>query len=121
MKESIESIARWHRETFPDATLLTQLEKFKEETQEWHNSQHITDEGIIVGDISELADMFIAACGIARFNRIDAIFNFMYVADELENSTYASIDLEQAIDAKMEINRARKWNNKDGYYKHKES
>lgn len=119
MKEPIESIARWHRETFPDATLLTQLEKFNEEKKEWQASQHITPQGLILGDIYELADMFIVACGIARFNHADAMYNFRAVAEELHNCRYATIDLEDAIDAKMEINRARKWKNNKGYYKHK--
>ena len=29
MKETIISIAKWHEETFPDATLEGQIEKYK--------------------------------------------------------------------------------------------
>lgn len=120
MKESIETIARWHRETFPDATLRTQLEKFQEEKKEWEQSRHIEPTGIISGDVSELADMFIVACGISRFRHVDAMWNFARVATELEQSYFSTTDLEHAVDAKMEINRARHWNNNGGYYKHTE-
>ena len=118
--ESIESIARWHRETFPEATVLSQLEKFREELKEWHESQRITSEGLIVGDITELADCFIVCCGLARFNNVEALFTFRTVAQELENSMYASIDLEQAIMKKMKVNRSRRWVNNNGVYRHKE-
>ena len=118
--ESIESIARWHRETFPDATVLSQQKKFQEELKEWHESQHITDQGLILGDITELADMFIVACGLARFNNADALFAFRTVSEELSHSMYPTIDLEMAIMKKMKINRARKWENNDGLYRHKE-
>lgn len=121
MKESIESIARWHRETFPDATLLAQLEKFQEEKKEWETSMYLSPDGHILGDVSELADMFIVACGIARFNHIDAMYNFHAITNVLHNTIFATLDLERAIDAKMEINRARTWNNNNGYYKHKDN
>lgn len=120
MKESIESIARWHKETFPDETLLGQLNKFQEEKKEWQASQHITETGAIMGDVSELADMFIVACGISRFGHIDAMWNFARVAHELEHSCFSSGDLEHAIDEKMEINRSRKWKHIDGNYHHTE-
>ena len=48
-----------NEETFPEATLTNQLEKFTEETRELERVDN--------QDISELADMFIVACGISRF------------------------------------------------------
>lgn len=121
MKESILSIAQWHAETFPDATLLQQNLKFKEELGEWIASTHVTDQGLILGDMLELADMFIVACGISRFAHVDAMFSFRTVASQMEHTHHTSKDLEKAIDAKMEINRARTWNNNNGYYKHKDN
>lgn len=118
--ETIETIARWHRETFPEATLLSQLEKFREEKKEWLESQHITDDGLIIGDIMELADMQIVACGLARFDSTEAIFAFRRVAEELEHSMYATIDLQNAVESKMKVNRKRQWRNNNGLYKHKE-
>ena len=46
MKETIISIAKWHEETFPDATLDGQKVKYTEELHEWEESQY--------EDISEL-------------------------------------------------------------------
>lgn len=119
MKWTISDIAQWHKETFPDATLRKQMEKFQEEKKEWLASQHITDEGIIDGDITELADMVIVACGCSRFSDLEAIFQFRTIANELEPSRFATIDLEKAIDDKMNINKTRTWNNNNGFYKHK--
>ena len=36
MSETIETIARWHSETFKDATLDGQIEKFYEELNEYN-------------------------------------------------------------------------------------
>lgn len=118
--ETIETIARWHRETFPDTSLLKQLEKFQEEKKEWQKSQRITNEGLIVGDIMELADMQIVACGLARFDSVEAIFAFRRVAEELEHTACATIDLQRAVEAKMKVNRNRQWCNNNGLYRHKE-
>lgn len=112
MKETIKSIIDWHEITFPDATLLGQKEKYHKEFQEWYMSG--------CEDISELADMFIVACGIARFNTIEAMFCFGRVDDNLTISVFTTKELEKAIDKKMEINRKRKWNFQDGQYQHKE-
>lgn len=111
-KETIQSIIEWHTKTFPNATLEGQLEKFKKERKEWLDSEHT--------DISELADMFIVACGVARFDTIEAMFCFGRVDDNLTISVFQTKELEKAIDKKMEINRKRKWNFQDGQYQHKE-
>lgn len=115
MKESIESIAQWSRETFPNATLLGQLNKFKDEKEEWEASPSNSE-----AELFELADMFIVACSIARFSATEAMFCLRRVADILENTCFATQDLERAIDKKMEINRARKWCIQDGNYQHTE-
>lgn len=111
--ETIYTIMRWHTETFPDATLWGQLDKYQEEQNEWIDSNY--------SDISELADMFIVACGIARFDlqegffHIADVFNWYASAEELQLS-----GLEEAVNKKMEINRQRKWNKGNGEYKHVE-
>lgn len=113
MKETIKSIIEWHETTFPDATLEGQKVKFEKEQKEWFDSDG--------QDLSELADMFIVACGIARFDSIVALdyFNSIYLSvtywDPIRNR-----DLQEAIDKKMEINRQRKWNFENGQYQHKE-
>ena len=115
MKESIESIAQWSRETFPDATLIGQLNKFKDEKEEWEETPCNTED-----ELFELADMFIVACSVARFSATEAMYCFRSVAEKLEISCFATQDLERAIDKKMEINRARKWCIKSGNYQHTE-
>lgn len=113
MKETIYTIIKWHEETFPDATLEGQLDKYQEEQNEWIESNY--------SDVSELADMFIVACGIARF---DLHEGFFYISDVYD--WYANVeglqmfDLTEAINKKMEINRQRKWDKGNGEYKHVE-
>ena len=111
MKESILSIAKWHEETFPDTDLKGQMEKWHEEKNEWEQSSCC--------DIKELADMFIVACGLTRFNSPEAMFCFTRICDELASSGFATQDLEHAIDTKMERNRARAWKKQNnGTYHH---
>ena len=112
MKETIKSIIEWHETTFPDATLKGQKEKYHKEFQEWHMSG--------CKDISELADMAICACGIARFCTVDAMFLFKDIIDSARNAEITLGMLETAIEKKMGINRKRKWNFENGQYQHKE-
>ena len=102
MTETIQSIAQWHEQTFPDATLEGQKEKFQEEFKEFVDSDY--------KDISELADMFIVACGIARFDIHSALFYFADIYDWYN----ADIDLDpgtlqKTVDEKMAKNRQRTW------------
>ena len=115
MKESILTIAKWHEETFPDTDFNGQMEKWFEERIEWQSSFNPTQHG----DILELADMFVVACGLTRFNSTEAMFCFARICDELSNSRFATQDLEHAIDTKMKCNRARAWKKQDnGTYHH---
>lgn len=119
MKESILSIAQWHKDTFPDATLDGQKLKWIEETYEWKKSLHPATEDFVRGDLDELADMFIVACGLTRFSNTEAMFCFGSVEQELYDSLFSQSDLEEAIDKKMERNRARIWKKQDdGSYHH---
>ncbi len=63
MKETILSIAKWHEQTFPDTDLQGQLAKFQEETDEYAEDE----------SLAELADMFIVACGMTRFDNMAAL------------------------------------------------
>lgn len=110
MKESIKSIIEWSEQVFPDATLDGQWEKLDEEHKEWESSDN---------DISELADMFIVACSIARFSTVDALSAFGSVRDELQKAFVTWSTLEKAVNEKMQTNRARSWEKRDGQYKHK--
>lgn len=118
MKESILSIAQWHKDTFPDATLDGQKLKWLEETREWVETLRPATGDFIYGDVKELADMFIVACGLTRFSDAEAMFCFGRVERELCASLFTVAELENAIDEKMAKNRSRTWKNNNGLYKH---
>lgn len=103
MKETILSIAKWHEETFPDATLDGQIEKYNEEYDEFYEADTPKDA------VVELADMFIVVCGIARFSAMDALFYFHEVDHELGINSISFEQLSNAVDKKMEKNRKRVW------------
>lgn len=112
MTETIKSIADWNEQTFPDATFDDQRQKFYEEMGEYNNTDH--------KDISELADMFIVACGAIRFDLLEAMFELgtvCYFANK--NHEMRLKELRKAVNDKMEINRKRKWGKTDnGTYHH---
>lgn len=110
MKESIKSIMEWHEQTFPDATIVGQIHKFNEELKEYKES----------GKISELVDMFVVACGTARFNYIIAMKYFSIVFVLLCATEIKSGDFYLMVDDKMAKNRRRVWNKTgEGVYHHK--
>lgn len=111
MTETIFSIMQWHAEIFPDATLDGQLEKYQEEQTEFVESNY--------KDVTELADMFIVACGIARFDIHEGLFYFADIYDWFNSDITLSIeDLQRAVDEKMAVNRQRTWHKQNGLYKH---
>ena len=111
--ESIASIIEWHTETFPEATLDGQIEKFLEERVEYATAENAEHE------IEELADCFIVACGIARFN---PIYGGRFLGETFnaftQNQDVTISKLQDAIDAKMQVNRKRKWGKGKGNYQH---
>lgn len=109
MKEDIQSIIEWHKQTFPDATISGQIHKFREEQKEYKESKYI----------SELVDMFVVACGTARFNYIIAMKYFSIVFVELCASGITSGEFYLMVDDKMAKNRRRVWNKTGkGVYHH---
>jgi hypothetical protein len=107
-QELAEKITEVHEELFPDATLETQCAKFEEEFEEFREARN--DEEIK----SELADLFIVACGIKRFNY--GIFYILFrglIEGIPDNHEFA-----EAVIAKMNKNIKRKWDNRNGLYKH---
>lgn len=110
-RETVLSIAQWHAETFPDADKDAQARKFFEEKDEWDASGKT--------DILELADMFIVACGICRFDVMTALAALRVVDSCRVNAGVEVGEFLDAIDDKMKINRARTWEQRGGLYKHK--
>lgn len=101
MQETILSIIEWHGQTFPQATKESQIAKYREELGEFMEATgaHRTE---------ELADMFISAVGLMRFDLFEGITR---LTDVLYcKRPWACIGekkLCQAIDNKMRINRLR--------------
>lgn len=112
MKETIKTIMDWHEQTFPDATLNSQLVKYQEEQREWVESG--------CKDITELADMFIVACGLARFDIHEGLYALSDVYDWYSGE--ASLDMTNLIaevEEKMKKNRKRDWaKTAEGTYHH---
>ena len=112
-----------HRELFKDVTLMSQITKFSEEYNEMEEAYKHIDENPNAF-YEELADMFIVACGILRFN--EALGNclcksitddFIYKKDE-EGNDYLCVLTTKVIE-KMNKNIKRVWSKtKDGNYKH---
>lgn len=111
--ETIQSISEWHKQTFPDATLEGQIKKFNEERDEYKQTP----------TFFELADMFIVACGISRFDSILALDYFKEVHKKLQRKKWLYFNAKdlfiEIINIKMNTNRRRQWNKVGGLYKHK--
>lgn len=113
MNETIQSIIEWHTKTFPDATLAGQKAKFDEEITEYEKANTPTDIAF------EMADLFIVACGIARFDNIQGMAYMALVWHAYSHSFLAQSDFENALKHKMEKNRKRVWNKTaEGTYHH---
>lgn len=110
MKETIDTIIKWHTETFPDATLDGQIAKWEEEKQEYEHTGYNTEE-----ELYELADMIIVSAGIARF---DYTYGIGLFANIICLYGYAVDDIWQAVEKKMEINKKRTWQESNGSYHH---
>lgn len=109
-------IARWNKETFPDATASGQVLKLSEEFEEMRDA-------IEAGDffMSEKADCFIVAAALKeRFDNALGRFVLDYLIEEMTDQSEAiAAEYFEAIEKKMEINRARVWNKMpDGRFKH---
>ena len=89
-----------------------QKSKFEEELNEYNENT----------TLQELADMFIVACGIARFDSIVALEYFAIVFKALKDwKTVGCVALfQEIVNNKMEKNRNRVWNKTgNGIYHHK--
>lgn len=105
-------VSKAHEKLFPNATLESQCAKFDEEFEEFKNA---TDGEDIC---YEYADCFIVAAGIYRFSKgLGECLGQLLVTDFGKNDALRG-ELAFAIVDKMNKNIHRKWNNKDGYYKH---
>lgn len=119
----MEKVAYVHRELFKDVTLMSQITKYSEEYNEMKEATKYIDENP-EAFYEELADMFIVACGILRFNEAlgkclckSIVDDFIYKRnDKGEDYLY---ELTSKVIEKMNKNIKRVWSKtKDGNYKH---
>lgn len=115
MKETIKSIIDWHEQTFPDATLEGQEQKWEDERDEWENTSYGSKY-----ELEELADMVIVCCGIMRFDYVEG-FNYLAATlGRIQVMPTNGKDLWGAVERKMAVNRQRKWNKIGNKFQHKE-
>lgn len=103
MSESIKTIIQWHEQTFPDATLEGQIEKFDDEVKEFYEAELLSDEAA-----TELADCFVVGCGMARFSFLSAMNAFSFVLGYLVGEDEFAKKFLSAVENKMQTNRKRK-------------
>lgn len=108
----LHDVAKWNKETFPDATLAGQLSKLEEEFKEF-------DEAKEENQMKELADIFIVLGGLKRF---ESVIGAYIEEDMIKQLTWRTLGvLICAICDKMEINRKRVWKKSgDGKFHHEE-
>ena len=113
-------IAKWNKETFPDATVDGQILKLSEEFDE-------LKEAVLNGTLTEVekADCFIVAAALnERFgNELGRFVLFRLVEEMTDQSEAIAAEYFEAIEQKMEINKRRaaekRWKKMpDGRYKH---
>lgn len=112
-----------HQELFKDVTLMSQITKYSEEYNEMEEAtRHIDDNPDAFYE--ELADMFIVACGILRFNEALGKCLCKSIADDFiykrnDKSEDYLFELTSRVIEKMNKNIKRVWSKtKDGNYKH---
>lgn len=115
MAETINTIIEWHEQTFPDATLEGQEQKWQDERREWEDTSYGSRY-----ELEELADMVIVCCGIMRFDYTEGFCYLTSTLCKIGVMAYNGTDLWRAVEKKMAINRNRKWDKKNGNYQHVE-
>lgn len=114
--EDVATIIKWHKDVFPEACFEGQLKKWEEEYGEFLTARTHKDTAEMV---AELADLFIVACGIMRFNLIQGCQRMLLWNELRYTHGWALSTCEEAINKKMKKNRARKWEYQgNGNYHH---
>lgn len=114
--EDVATIIKWHKDVFPEASFEGQMKKWEEEYGEFltaRTRKNAAEMG------AELADLFIVACGIMRFNLIQGCQRMLLWNELRYTHGWALSTCEEAINQKMKRNRARKWEHMgNGNYHH---
>lgn len=90
-REQFEAITQWQRETFPGASPLSKIAHLKQEVEELR--------------------IDLAAGRPSRKSEFADCFMLLFGAAASDGMTYD--DISACIDAKMEINKLRKWGTPD--------
>lgn len=112
MKWTDKKIVDWHKKTFPDCTLESQLAKLDEELNEVVEAQR---NGEKEKSYDELADVYIVSLVLAK--RFDSMIGKYFIGLLEEHPAPESL---KRVDRKMEVNRKRTWYKVNGVYRHKE-
>lgn len=96
MKETQASITHWQRKTFGESTAQAAFQRMREEYWELRDALHLRGEWADV----DLGEKRLAK---AREECADVLITLYRVAELL------GVDLHEAVDAKMKINRERRW------------
>lgn len=110
-------IREWHEKQFPDATCQDQLLKLEEELVEYSNAPTMEER------YKEFADVLIVCAGLLRFpSMIGSHIRTQFILDYLFRNIDTQQAIFQALQAKLEKNKARTWTRlPDGRYKHTNS
>lgn len=93
MKESVQSIILWHETVYPNTTIEEQKNMFHKALSELNNPA--------ITGITELAIMYICACGIGRFSVRSAARYFEICETKRAEYGVVDSDLEKLINATM--------------------
>lgn len=104
--EDAATIIKWHKDTFPRADFEGQVKKWEEEYNEFLSARTRNN---VPEMVSELADLFIVACGIMRFNLIQGCQRMLLWNELRYTHGFAYSTCETGVNKKMKKNRARKW------------
>lgn len=111
MKWTDEAIVEWHKKTFPDADLPSQLMKLEEELKEFYEATKLTDHDSIM---QEIADIYIVSVVLAR--RYHSRIGVKYLKD----FGFSDVQIIEYVSNKMDKNVNRKWCKINGVYRHKD-
>ena len=106
-----KDIVAWHKKTFPDCTIESQLLKLDEEIKEVVASRK---EGRIADTYEEIADVYIVSVVLAKRYKSAIGKYFVNLVKE-----YPVPNLPVRVEKKMEINKKRVWVKIRGVYRHK--
>lgn len=107
MKWTDKDIVEWHKKTFPDADLHSQLMKLEEELKEYKEAYND------IKKRQELADVYIVCLVLRkRYKSYIGLFilQHFFISDRTMEYVYA----------KMDVNSKRTWVKINGVYRHKD-